>query len=262
VAEAAKLAVREPETFKLATAIETPIAERPAPAPALPEVPKAEPAKPKKPEIRKSQTKAAAPTAKAVVDKRERGTSPAELAEARFRRAVVLLNQGRVSEAEDQLVGALLADPGHAAARQTYVSLLLEQQRLDAAKRVLNETLSANPAQPTFALALARILAEQRDYPAALDVMDKVGSAAKNADFQALRGTVLQRMGRHQEAIEAYQAAVQGGVQPGATWVGLGISLEAAGRKAEAAQAYRRSLGGGLAREVREYAEARVRALE
>jgi hypothetical protein len=45
--------------------------------------------------------------------------------------------------------------------------------------------------------------------------------------------------------------------------VGYGISLEAVGKRSDAAQAYRRSLGaGGLTREVREYAEARIRALE
>jgi MSHA biogenesis protein MshN len=298
--EAQKAPAREPsETLKLAQAIETPISERPLqeapkpeaakpeakvaapapqPSPPAPAPPPAvtatpEPAKPPAAEPKavppqaviaapKTETRAPPQTSKALVDKRDRARSATETSETHFRRAAVFLNQGRVSEAEDHLVGALQADPSHAAARQAYVALLLEQQRLDAAKRVLLETLTSNPAQPTFALALARIFAEQRDYFAALDAMDRAGSVARNADFQALRGTVLQRMGRHPEAVEAYEVAVQGAAQPGTTWVGMGISLEAVGRKADAAQAYRRSLGGGLNREVREYAESRVRALE
>jgi MSHA biogenesis protein MshN len=272
-----KPAAREtPETLKLAQAIQTPIPERPfkEPARAEPKPPAPEPqvaapkppppapvaAKPKPAPVAKKP--AAEASAKSQVDKRERSRSAPETAEMQFRRAAVFLNQGRVSEAEDQLVGALLTDPSHAPARQAYVALLLEQQRVDAAKRVLKETLATNPAQPTFALVLARILAEQRDYPGALEAMDRAGSAANNADFQALRGTVLQRLGRHQEAVEAYQAAVQGAPQPGTTWVGMAISLEALGRRADAAQAYRRSLGSGLSREVREYAESRARALE
>ena len=114
-----------------------------------------------------------------------------------------------------------------------------------------------------FTLALARLHAEQREYAAALDVMDKAGSVARNADFQALRAAVLQRLNRHAEAVEAFQTAIKGAPQPATSWVGLGISLEAVGRKADAAQAYRRALSSGpLPPEARDYAEGRARALE
>lgn len=266
--ESPKPSARETsETFKLAKAIETPLAERPAPkVPAKPETPRAEAPKPETPKAEPKAAPSAAASAqhkgKTRVDKRDRSRSASESAEAQFRRAAVYLNQGRVSEAESQLVGALHADPFHVGARQAYVALLLEQKRTDAAKRVLGEALAKEPTQPVFSLALARILAEQRDYPGALEVMDRAGNVAQNADFQAVRGAVLQRLNRHQEAVDAYLAAVQGGIQPGTTWVGLGISLEALGRKAEAAQAYRRSLAGVLAPQVRDYADSRVRALE
>ena len=268
--EPATPAAREPaETFRLAQAIETPISERQtAKAEATP-VKAAPPArqassvaeeKPaEKPKVAAHKPKAAA---KPVVDKRDHSRAASDKAEQQFRRAALYLNQGRVSEAEDQLIGALQADPSHVAARQAYVALLLEQKRTDAAQRMLRDALAKDPSQPVFSLALARILAEQHDYRAALDVMDRAGGVSKNADFQAVRGAVLQRLGRHQEAVDAYLAAIQGGVQPATTWVGLGISLEALGRKSEAAQAYRRSLGGALTREVRDYAESRVRALD
>lgn len=248
------------ETFKLAQSIRTPITERPV------EQPKPEPiAQPRvePPKAPPAARKEATTTAKPLVAKRERAKPGSELAEAQFRRAALLLNQGRVSEAEEQLVGALHADPAHATARQAYVALLLEQQRTDSARRVLSDALAVNPSHPVFALALARILAEQRDYAGALEVMDRAGSVSRNADFLALRGAVLQRMQRHPEAVDAYETAVRGAPQPGTTWVGYGISLEALGRRGEAAQAYRRSLGaGGLTREVKEYAETRIRALE
>ena len=257
-----KEAAREAETLRLAQSIQTPITDRPEASSA----PKPEPAKPTPRKAEGPRTVApsvAAPSARSGVDKRVRAKPGSELAEAQFRRAAVLLNQGRVSEAEEQLVGALQADPTHVPARQAYVALLLEQQRSDAARRILSDALAVNPSHPTFALAMARILAEQRDYPGALDVIDRAGSVGSNADFLALRGAVLQRMQRHPEAIEAYHASVRGAPQPGTTWVGYGISLEAVGRKSDAAQAYRRSLGaGGLTREVRDYAEGRIRALE
>jgi tetratricopeptide (TPR) repeat protein len=240
------------ETFKLARAIETPIAERkPTPAKPPAAAPKAAPkaAEPKRP----------APS----VDKRVRTKTAADAAEAQFRRAASFLNEGRVSEAEELLVHALKTDPSHAAARQAYVALLLEQRRVDDALRLLREAVAIDPARPAFALALARVHVEQRDYNAALQVLDGAGAAATGADFQAMRAIVLQRMGRHPEAVDAYQAALKGGPQTGSTWMGLGISLEALGHRAEAAQAYKRALGAGpLAGEVKEYAEARIRALE
>jgi MSHA biogenesis protein MshN len=236
------------EALRLALELPTPATEK---AESEPPKPAAAPAKPKP-----------APAVKAI-DKRDRVRSAADNAETHFRRAALLLNHGRVSEAEEQLVAALQADPAHAAARQTYVALLFEQQRIDGARRLLQEALAINPAQATFALALARTHAEQRDYGAALEVMDRAGSVARNADFQALRGAVLQRLSRHGEAVIAYENAIRGGTQPATTWVGFGISLEALGRRAEAAQAYRRALGAGpIAPEAREYAESRARALE
>jgi len=246
--------VPPPETLRLAREIETPVHE---PGAAGREPATKEPAKAPK-------LAAAVPgLAKGTVDKRDRVHSAAETAEAQFRRAAVLLNQGRLSEAEDQLAGALRVDPSHAAARQTYVAMLLEQHRVEAARRLLQETLAVNAAQPAFAVALARIYTEQRDYPNALEVLDKAGPEARNAEFQAMRGAVLQRLGRHLEAVQAYQNAIGLAPQPGTTWVGLAISLETLGRRPEAAQAYRRALdAGSLAAEAREYAESRARALE
>src|SRR5437016_252174 len=235
--------VTAPDTLRLAREIETPLRERAAKAPklaaALPALPKG------------------------TVDKRDRVYSAAQTADAQFRRAAVLLNQGRLSEAEDHLAGALRADPSHAAARQTYVAMLLEQRRVEAARRLLQEALAVNAAQPAFAVALASIYTEQRDYRNALEVLDKAGPAARNAEFQAMRGAVLQRLGKHAEAVEAYQNAIRNAPQAGTTGVGLAISPETLGRRPEAVQAYRRALdAGSLAAEAREYAEGRARALE
>jgi MSHA biogenesis protein MshN len=241
------------DALRLALELKTPIQEK------EPEPVRAEPVKPA-PVV---SAKPKPPAAVKAIDKRERARSGADNAETHFRRAALLLNHGRVSEAEDQLVAALQADPAHAGARQAYIALLLEQRRVDVARRLLQEALALNPAQATFALALARIHAEQRDYLAALDVMDRAGSVARNADFQALRGAVLQRLSRHGEAVEAYENAIRGGAQPATTWVGFGISLEALGRRPDAAHAYRRALAAGpIAPEAREYAENRARALE
>ena len=242
------------DALRLATELQTPIIEKPIELPK----PKAAATKPK------ATAAAPKPAAKPSVDKRERVRSANDNAESHFRRAALLLNHGRVSEAEEQLVAALQVDPRHGAARQAYVSLLLEQQRVSSARRMLREALVLEPAQPTFALALARIHAAERDYAAALAVLDRAAPAGQGAaDFQAFRGAMLQRLGRHDEALLAYQSAVRDGTPPATAWIGYAISLEAVGKRSEAAQAYRRALTvGPLAAEARDYAESRARALE
>ena len=246
------------ESLKLAQEIETPLRPRPARATKAAVAPAAATAPEARPRIA-----ATGPSKKPAVDKRERVPTPTDAAETLFRRGALLLGHGRVAEAEDALGAALRSDPAHAGARQAYVALLLEQNRVDAARRQLEASLALDPAQPPFAVALARIHAGQREYRQALAVLDRAGAQENNPDFQAMRGAVLQRLGRDGEAIGAFQAAIRSGPQPATTWVSLAISLEAAGRKAEAASAYRKALDAGpLAAEAREYAQARARALE
>ena len=246
------------EPLKLAHEIETPVRPRRAPAPKIAAAPVAAKGSEARP-----RTAATGPAGRPAVDKRERVSTPADTAETLFRRGALLLSHGRVSEAEGTLTAALRSDPAHAGARQAYVALLLEQKRMDAARRQLEEALAIDAAQPALAVALARLLAGQREYRPALAVLERAGAQEGNADFQAMRGAVLQRLGRDAEAIEAFQAAIRSGPQPATTWVSLAISLETAGRKAEAASAYRKALNAGpLAAEAREYAQARARALD
>jgi MSHA biogenesis protein MshN len=249
VAEPAAVPAPAAETLRLATELQTPVAPREEAKPAAPSKPKA--------------VATARPAAKTGVDKRDRARSATDNAESHFRRAALLLSHGRVSEAEEQLIAALQADARHAAARQAYVSLLLDQQRISTARRSLQDALALDAEQPTFALALARIHASERDYAGALAVLDRSATVGQGADFQAFRGAMLQRLGRHPEAVDAYQSALGGGSGSATAWVGYAISLEALGRRGDAAQAYRRALSSGpIAVEAREYAESRARALE
>ena len=228
------------DSLRLETELRTPLAERAAPV------------------AEKPKLAAAAPPAA------KRSKERLSTAETHFRRATVLLKDARVGEAEEHLQAALQADQSHTEARQAYVSLLLEQQRISTARGLLLDTLGADPAQAPFALALARIYAMGRDYAGALAVLDRAASGGQtSADFQAFRGAMLQRLGRHEEALLAYQNSVREGTPPATAWIGYAISLEAVGKRSEAAQAYRQALTtGSITAEAREYAESRARALE
>lgn len=250
------------EMLRLALTIDTPLAPRPqrtsapareeTPAPRVAAAPKprAEPARPAPIPVH--------------IEKRERDRTPAERAENHFRRAAQFLERGRVADAEDALLAALDADAAHQAARQTLVALHIEQGRIDDARRHLQEGLAFNPGYAPFAVALARIHVDRGDFATALSVLENAAAAGRgNPDFHALHGAVLQRLGRHAAAADAYRLALGSAPQSGATWVGLAISLEAQGHLPEAAEAYRRGVASGtLTGDVRAYADQRARQLK
>jgi MSHA biogenesis protein MshN len=242
-ASAAAVLVVEAGVLKLAESIETPIG---APAP------------------RELKPKALAPVKMGPrVEKHELTPVPVQRAEIEFRRGVALLQQGRVSEAEARFAVAVGLDPAHEQARQALAALLIEQRRLEEARRLLQEGLRVNPKQQHFAVALARIHIERADYAAALEVLNRGRDDSRpSAEYDAVLGSVLSRMGRDREAVEAYRAALRAAPDKGGTWLGLALSLENLDRRAEASDAYRRALASGtLTADVRQYAEQKIRAL-
>lgn len=198
------------------------------------------------------------------IEKRSRQGAPEERAESLFRQAAVQLERGRVADAEALLRAALDADHTHQPARQTLIALDIEHGRIDNARRHLQEGLAVNPSLVPYAVALARIHVDRGDYPVALEVLDAVNAdGLESPDFHSMRGAVLLRMGRYDKAADAYRRALGAGAQAGASWVGLGISLDALGRNPEAAEAFRRGVATGtLADDLRAYAEQRVRQLQ
>jgi MSHA biogenesis protein MshN len=247
------------ETLRLATELQSPAEAPPVEAPAVAEPTQKNISRPAKKAVVKS---ASVDPIEESVDI-DRPARPAATAERNVRRAAVLAKQGRESDAEELLLMALKAEPRNVEARQAYVSLLVGQHRFSMARRLLEVGLAADPKQSDFALELARIHAGERDYAKALTVLDKFGGAGQGAEFQAFRGSMLQRLERHAEAVKAYQAALGNGDGSPTAWISYGISLEALNRRTDAADAYRRALASGpITPEAREYAESRARALE
>ena len=197
------------------------------------------------------------------VEKHELTQAPMQRAEVEFRRGAAFLQQGRVSDAEARFAVAVALDPSHEQARQALAAMLIEQRRLEEARKLLQDGLTSNPRQEQFTVALARIYIERADYPAALEVLNRRRDGARpSAEHDALLGSVLSRMGRDREAVDAYHAALQVAPDKGGTWIGLALSLETLDRRAEAADAYRRALASGaLTADVKQYAEQKVRQL-
>ncbi len=197
------------------------------------------------------------------IDRRS-NTSSRSRAESEFRRAVNLVNQGRIAEGMDGFRRALGIDPGHEAARQTLVALLLEAKRVDEAAVSLQEALALNTENTGFAMLLARIMVESNDIPTALFVLQRHAAPPdRNPDFHAFAAALYQRLDRHKEAIEQYQAALRLAPSAGIWWLGLGISFQAVERPKEALEAFTRAKSAGnLAPDLLGFVEQRLRQLQ
>ena len=220
----------------------------------------------KRPARRIARAVAAAPAAPAPEPDAVTRSAPAVQrgGEADYRRALADLQEGRVTDAIAALERTLLADPRHDAARQTLVSLLVEAGRRDDAMRQLQLGLGVDPRQPAMAMLLARLQLERANGGSgAIDtLMRTLPYAAGNGDYQALLAGVLQREGRHGEAVAQYQAALA--ATPGnAIWLtGLGISLQAEKRNPAALAAFQQAAASGvLSGELQGFVERKVQQL-
>jgi MSHA biogenesis protein MshN len=236
------------------------VADVAPPAPVVPApAPESEPAPPPPkpaPAPRKLAPPKPAPLAQGRVE-----TAP-QRAENAYRRALLALEDGRVTEAIATLQAGLRIDPRHEPSRQTLVGLLIEGKRPDEAMRQLQAALALDARQPSMAMLLARLQLE-RGGPALDTLMRTLPHAAGNGEYHAFLAGVLQREGRHREAAGHYQAALRIAPGNGVWWMGLGISLQAEKRDPDAVAAFWQALGSGtLSPELTAFVERRLGQLE
>lgn len=169
--------------------------------------------------------------------------SPAQQADAEFRKAAALMQQGRIADAQAGYEAALRMDAGHDAARQALVALLLEGKRGTDAERVLQERLESKPDHTGFTMLLARLQVERGAVAEATATLEKaLPYASSQADYQAFLAALLQRQNRNDEAIAHYQIALQLAPNNGIWLMGYGISLQAVQRNADAKDAFKHAL--------------------
>ncbi len=186
-------------------------------------------------------TQAAVQTSTATTPMKQ--VSAAQQADAEFRKAAALMQQGRIDDALAGYGTALRLDASHDAARQALVALLLESKRSPDAERVLQERLSSKPDHIGFTMMLARLQIERDAVAEAIATMEKaLPYANSHADYQAFMAALLQRQNRNDEAIAHYQLALRLAPNNGIWLMGYGISLQAMQRNADAKAVFQHAL--------------------
>jgi MSHA biogenesis protein MshN len=199
----------------------------------------------------------------ANVTKQIKELSPQQRADEEYRRATVLLDQGKSSESIAVLEKALQLDPQHSVARQTLASLLLEGKRHDEAIRALQAGLNLDKSHSGLAMMLARLQVDKGGLRPAIETLQgTLPYAIDRADYQAFLAALLQREGRHKEAAEHYLIALRKSPQNGLWWMGIAISLQGDNRLAEARDAFGRAkAANNLSPELLAFVEQKLQQL-
>lgn len=182
-------------------------------------------------------------TATAVTEIPLKQVSRTQQADAEFRKALALQQQGHVAEALAGYEAALKLNAQQDSARLAFAALLMESKRTADAERILQEGLKIRPTQLVFSMSLARVQVERSQMDQALKTMQvNLPQAEGRADYQAFYAALLQRQGRHKEAVDHYQIATQLAPNSGVWLMGLAISLQEVQRSEDAKAAYRKAL--------------------
>jgi MSHA biogenesis protein MshN len=169
-------------------------------------------------------------------------SSPQQRADSEYRKALSLREQGKSSEAIASLEQALQFDPQLVAARQVLIGMLIENNRQDEALKRAQEGLDIDPAQAGLAMISSRLQLEKGWLKPAIETLEhSLRYALDRADYQAYLAALLQRDGRHKDAVDHYLVAVRQQPQNGVWWMGMGISLQAENRLPEAREAFNRA---------------------
>ncbi|MDO9218118.1 MAG: tetratricopeptide repeat protein [Lacisediminimonas sp.] len=206
-----------------------------------------------------------APVERAPVPERAKPkeATPRQLAEVEYRRGIALAQQGRSAESIPLFERALELDASYADARHSLVTQLMEAKNIDGAIQRLQEGLVANRADGAMAMMLARIQIDRGQTNAAIDTLSRsLPYDRDRADYHAFMAGLLQKEGRHREAIDYYLNALRKVPRNAVWWMGIGISLQAEKRNAEARDAFSRADSiGGMSADLQAFVRQRLEQL-
>jgi tetratricopeptide (TPR) repeat protein len=155
---------------------------------------------------------------------------------------VALRALGRFDEAVAQYEKALEIQPERASTLNNLGNALLEAGQAESAAEMLRRAVALAPGSASFHLNLARALVRCQRLGEAIEQLELVRGSTTDPQIEIERGHVLTMIERWEEAIAAYRRAEAAGVRNVAMYHNLATLLQYLGRSEEAAEAYRAAL--------------------
>jgi Flp pilus assembly protein TadD len=158
-------------------------------------------------------------------------------------RIAVLLNEGKLSQAESACRAILAASPNHSAATHLLGLIRARGGDLQTGERLMLRSIELEPGNPTLRVNLAnhlrrsgRLAEAEAAYRQALQL-----APTERAARHSLALT-LSDLGRHAEAEAECRRLLSAGESDAEAWSLLGLILDRRGRLADAEGAYRRAV--------------------
>ncbi len=199
-----------------------------------------------------------------VIRKTIPSTAKGDPAAQLYAEAMTAFQAGARGRAEAMAKDVLSMDPQSVPARVLAATIQFEDHRLGAARRTLEAGLALTPDNSRLNLVYGRVLAEQGDVSGAIERLTRAAPpAAADPQYHALIAALLQRAGRHDQAITAYRQILALEPRNGIWWIGLAISLAASGQTGDAVNAYHQALvDAALSANLRHYVDAQLSRLQ
>lgn len=177
-----------------------------------------------------------------------------------YQHALNLSAEGSMVQAQQVLRDLIEQYPDFIPARETLVGQLVQEGKMDDAEKLLDAGLKLDPNQVNFIQIKARLLVTQGKIESALNLLQSAPPAIEaNPDYHAFIAALYQQRGEPLVAAQIYEKLLR--LQPNNSkwWVGLGIALENIGKHNQALEAYNRAESSGqLTPELRAYIRTRM----
>ncbi|WP_428423360.1 tetratricopeptide repeat protein [Methylibium sp.] len=122
----------------------------------------------------------------------------------------LLIGQGKFDAVNTRIDTLMRADPNNVLPYQLKGEAAMARRDLATAQQAYEKVVEMAPSVPNGYQGLARVLASRNDMPGALAMLDKGQQAnPKDLSLPAIRAEWLTRLGRHDEAIAAYEALLK-----------------------------------------------------
>ena len=157
----------------------------------------------------------------------------------RLRAAEQEMEQGRLDAAAVMIIQHLRENKNEPRGLALLGTVAMKQGALVQSERFLRDAMRLGARGLEVQRTLAMVLSQQERLAEALDAFERLEPHVTDSQFRALKGLILDKLGRNEDALEHYAKVLRDDPDNTQYLIGYGHALRAANRMDEAITAYR-----------------------